>query len=273
VAGYILHQSEKLAYLVFNSFFQTGLVAHAFTTRCGGVSTGELGGLNLSFRVGDRPENVLANRTLVCRALGAELADLVAASQVHGEKVAVVTAADRGKGAREPESALPGTDALVTQERGVLLSTYHADCVPVFLLDPVKKAAGLVHAGWRGTALSVAARAVGKMREAFGTRPEDCLAAIGPSIGPCCYEVDEPVLARFEELFPAARSLFAPARPGRWRLNLWEANRLALCAAGVQESRITVAGLCTSCRRDLFFSHRASGGKAGRMAALIMLKP
>lgn len=272
LSGYILHQEKNLSYLTFTSFSSTGLVAHAFTTRRGGVSGGEFAGLNLSFRVGDRPENVVANRSIVCRALGAELADLVAAGQVHGDAVAVVTAADRGKGAGEPESALLGVDALLTGERGVLLSTYHADCVPVFLLDPVKKVIGLAHAGWRGTALSVAAGAVRKMREVFGTEPGDCLAAIGPSIGPCCYEVDEPVYARFEAHYWDCRRFFQPVSPGRWRLNLWEANRRALAEAGLKEERIAVAGLCTGCCRDLFFSHRASGGKTGRMAALIMLK-
>jgi len=271
--GFTLRQKDGVQYLTIDSFSRTGLVAHAFTTRCGGVSVGPYAGLNMSFRVGDRPENVLINRLSICRALGAEPADLVAAAQVHGDAVARVTAEHRGKGAAEAQSALPATDALITRERGILLSSYHADCVPVFLLDPVQKVIGVAHAGWKGTALKIAARTVEAMQQSFGTRPRDCLAGIGPAIGPCCYEVDGPVFSRFQSVFPDWPALFTPAAPGHWYLNLWEANRRALLEAGLQEERITVANLCTSCRQDLFFSHRASGGRTGRMAALIMLRP
>lgn len=272
MTGFTLLQKKGVQFLTIDSFSRTGLVAHAFTTRRGGVSEGSCAGLNLSFCVGDQPENVLINRLSICRALGAEPADLVAAAQVHGDVVAVVTAEHRGKGAREAQSALPATDALITGEPGVLLSSYHADCVPVFLFDPVQKVIGVAHAGWKGTALQIAAKTVEAMQKSFGTRPRDCLAGIGPAIGPCCYEVDEPVFSRFQSAFPDWPSLFAPAAPGRWRLNLWEANRRALLEAGLQEERIATANLCTGCRQDLFFSHRASGGRTGRMAALIMLR-
>ncbi|MEW6276088.1 MAG: peptidoglycan editing factor PgeF [Bacillota bacterium] len=274
MTGFTLHQKYGVYYLTIDSFSRTGLVVHAFTTRRGGVSGGPYAGLNMSFRVGDRPENVLINRLSICRALGAEPADLVAAAQVHGDGVARVTAEHRGKGAAEAESALPATDALITNEPGVFLSSYHADCVPVFLLDPVQKAIGVVHAGWKGTALKIAARTVEAMQQSFGTRPRNCLAGIGPAIGPCCYEVDEPVFSRFQYAFADCwPALFTPVALGRWYLNLWEANRRALLEAGLQEERITAANLCTSCRQDLFFSHRASGGKTGRMAALLMLRP
>ncbi len=271
MSGFTFCQKDGVCYLTIDSFSRTGLVAHAFTTRRGGVSKGPYAGLNLSFRVGDRPESVLINRLSVCRALGAEPAGLVAAGQVHGDAVALVTAKDRGKGAAEAESALPATDALITNEPGVLLSSYHADCVSVFLLDPVQKAIGVAHAGWKGTALKIAAKTVEAMQQSFGTRPRDCLAGIGPAIGPCCYEVDEPVFSRFQSVFPDWPALFVPAAPGRWYLNLWEANRRALLEAGLQEENVAVANLCTSCRPELFFSHRASGGKTGRMAALIGL--
>jgi len=273
LTGFALRQKDGVCYLTFDSFSRAGLVTHAFSTRRGGVSEGPYAGLNMSFRVGDRPENVLINRLSICRALGAEPAGLVAAAQVHGDRVARVTAEHRGNGAAEAESALPATDALITNEPGVLLSSYHADCVPVFLLDPVRKAIGVAHAGWKGTVLKIAARTVEAMQQSFGTRPRDCLAGIGPAIGPCCYEVDEPVFSRFQSVFPDWPALFTPAAPGHWYLNLWEANRRALLEAGLQEERITAANLCTSCRQDLFFSHRASGGRAGRMAALLMLRP
>lgn len=271
MSGFTLTEQGDLKYLVIDSFQATGLVAHAFTTRSGGVSEGDSGALNLGFTVADDPAHVLANRARICAALGWPAEHLVAGRQVHGDRVAVVTAGQRGRGAKSPDDALPDTDALITSERCLPLSSYYADCVPVFLLDPVQRVIGLAHAGWKGTCLRIAEKTVRTMQAAFGTRPPDCLAGIGPSIGPCCYEVDEPVLERLRESFTHWPELIRPAGPGRWYLNLWEANRRTLLDAGLPAGGITVAGLCTTCHPGLFFSHRGSGGRAGRMASLLML--
>lgn len=265
-------EEGQVKYLVFEHLGRTGLVTHAFTTRHGGTSTGEYATLNMAFHVGDDPQRVLANRETACRALGIDPAHLVAGEQVHGAYVAVAGRAERGRGATSPEGALQATDALVTAEPLVPLSAYFADCVPVFLLDPVRKVVGLAHAGWRGTCLGVAARTVKAMSRRFGSRPADLLAAIGPAIGPCCYRVGEDVAGKMRESLPAWPDLLVPAGPGKWRLNLWEANRRMLVGAGLEPANIAVAGLCTCCRQDLFFSHRGSGGRTGRMAAFIMLR-
>ncbi|MBO8142750.1 MAG: peptidoglycan editing factor PgeF [Firmicutes bacterium] len=242
-------------------------IRHGFTDRRGGVSLSPYDSLNLGFHVGDDPARVRENRRRACEALGVSPGSLVVAQQVHGARVAVVTREDAGRGAEEPAGAVPGADALITADAGPVLAGLYADCVPVLLFDPKTPAAGLVHAGWRGTAQVIAARAVEAMREAFGTRPEDCLAAIGPSIGPCCYEVGSEVADRFG---PSARRYFM-RKGGRWHLDLWQANREALEAAGLPAAAIWTAQVCTCCRSDLFFSHRGSGGRTGRMAALIGL--
>jgi len=262
----------EIKFCTFTHFNSTGLVVHGFTCRTGGVSTGPYASLNTAFHVGDSSANVLMNRELVCRALGMDAGKLVAGTQVHGDGVRVVEKRDLGRGALCSEDSFPDTDALITGQRGVPISSYYADCVPVFVLDPVKKAVAVSHAGWKGTALRIACRTVEKMKAAFGTDPADCLAGIGPSIGPCCYEVDETVAGRFRENFVYWDELVVPASPGKWRLNLWEFNRRILLEAGVKSGNIVTAAICTSCRNDLFFSYRAQGGTAGRAAALIMLK-
>lgn len=250
-------------------------VVAAFTTRRGGVSRGHLAQCNLGLAVGDDPEAVLANRRLALDGVGLPLASVVAAEQVHGDRVARVGRSEAGRGATARETAIPGVDALITDEARLTLMIGCADCVPVYLLAPERPAIGLAHAGWRGTVGRIAAKTVRAMTEAFGSRPEAMLAAVGPSIGPCCYEVDEPVAGPVRRAFgQAADGLLIPQdRPGRWRLDLWEANRLTLLGAGLRPENIGVAGLCTACHQDRFFSHRASDGRAGRMAALLALRP
>lgn len=261
-----------LTFYTFPHLDSSNLVTHGFTTRVGGVSTGFYQSLNTSFNVGDDELNVRANREYACRALGIDPLRLVAGRQVHGAGIRVVEEGDTGKGALSYEDSLPDTDALITGLRGVPLSSYYADCVPIFLLDPVRKVAALAHAGWKGTVLKIGLKVVERMAQSFGTDPLDCLAGIGPSIGPCCYEVDEPVMSRFQEVFNDCRQVAETVAEGKWNLNLWEANRLTLLEAGLKPVNIVTARLCSSCHSDLFFSHRAQKGRTGRMASLIMLK-
>ncbi|MGB9802734.1 MAG: peptidoglycan editing factor PgeF [Desulfofundulus sp.] len=269
--GYLWREEGTAKYLLWEAFLNTGLVSHGFTTRHGGVSTGAYATLNMAFHVGDDPHRVLANRERVCRDLEMAPEHLVAGEQVHGDRVAVVGKVHRGRGARAAQDALPATDALITGERLVPLSSYYADCVPVFLLDPVRRVVGLAHAGWKGTYLGIAGKTVQAMGRFFGSRPGDCLAGIGPSIGPCCYEVDTPVVDRFKDRYSFWRDILVPNRSGRWQLDLWEANRRILMEAGLEPGNIFISRICTCCRQDLFFSYRGSGGLTGRMAALIML--
>jgi YfiH family protein len=197
---------------------------------------------------------------------------MVAGNQVHGDIVTIVGETDQGRGAFSEKDALPGTDALVTAAAGLPLASFYADCVPIFLLDPVNRVVALAHAGWKGTALRIGQKTVEVMAAAFGTDPRDCLAGVGPSIGPCCYEVDEKVISHFGGGISVPSDLAGAVSPGKWKLNLWEANRRVLLAAGLKAANILAACICTSCHSDRFFSYRAHKGKTGRMMAIIMLK-
>lgn len=241
---------------------------HAFTTRLGGVSEGPFKSLNLGFSVGDLPERVVANRRRVADALGYDLPRAVSGRQVHGNNVAVAGLSDAGAGAFGPETSLPETDGLVTSVPQLPLTALFADCVPVCLVDTVNRTVGMVHAGWQGTMQRIAGKAVAEMSGAFGTRPSECLAVLGPAIGPCCYEVDGPVARKFQGL----GGTVSRRDEGKWRVDLWEANRLDLLAAGVLPKNISVVDICTACHPELMFSYRRDGGTTGRMAAVVMLR-
>lgn len=269
--GFAVRRRGPIQFLVIPAFEATGLVVHAFTTRMGGFSSAPYRSLNMALHVGDDRRSVCFNRALVCRALDIDLTHLVTCRQVHGDVVRVVQEEDRGSGALE-EAGLPEADALVTGCSGVPLASFYADCVPLFILDPVRRVVALAHAGWKGTVLRIGGKVVEVMAERFGSRPGDCLAGIGPAIGPCCYEVDELVVELLRESFAGWNKLVHPTGRGKWKLDLWEANRMTLIGAGLKPENITLAGLCTACRTDLFFSYRAEGGRTGRMASLLMLK-
>lgn len=244
-------------------------VIHAISDRHGGVSAPPYGSLNLGLHVGDDEQAVLENRRRFAHALNVDADALVVGEQVHGTTVAVVTAEQRGRGAMDRANALPGVDALVTDVPGVVLFGLFADCVPVLLYDPRRRVVGLAHAGWKGTVGRIAQRTVRMLADAFGTRPADCHAAIGPAIGPCCFEVGEEVADRFRAANPEL-VLESTDRP---RVDLWEANACQLREAGIAPERISVARLCTRCLQAVFFSHRGDGGRTGRMAAAIGLNP
>ncbi len=262
---------QGLKYICFDILEKTRIVEHAFTTRIGGVSKGHCSSLNMAFQVGDNPEAVLSNRRKVLNMLSFELEDMVCGQQVHGIGVCRVGKADRGKGAYRYQDGIPKTDAIITDVPGVVLASFYADCVPIFLLDPTNRAVGLVHAGWRGSMAKIVQIAVMAMSDAFTTKTEDCLAVIGPSIRSCCYEVDEPVLARMSAQGVKSEHYIKPGRQeGHWMLDLQRLNRDLLEEAGV--AKVHLSNHCTSCNRDLFFSYRGQSGVCGRMASLIGLK-
>ncbi|MFD1955183.1 peptidoglycan editing factor PgeF [Paenibacillus thailandensis] len=244
-----------------------------FTGRAGGVSAIPRASLNMGLHVGDDASSVVRNRELLCEAVGWPFASFTCGEQVHGNAVYRVKAADRGKGNRSRETAVQNTDALMTDEPDTLLVSFYADCVPLYFYDPEHRAVALAHAGWKGTALQIASETVSAMSSAYGTRPEKLLAAIGPSIGDCCYEVDEYVISR---LLPVIRECNAdeetalkPAAPGKAMANLKEINRQIMIKAGILPIHIEMSNWCTGCNTDLFFSHRAEGGETGRMASWI----
>ncbi len=268
-----LRQRGEVVFLEAAPLTATGLCRAVCSTRLGGVSEGPYASLNLGRSVGDDPSRVRENRLRFAAAAGIDAQRQVAPRQVHGAEVRVVSAGTLAEW--PPGDALwrgdGEADALVAGEPGPALTITVADCVPVYFLDRVRRAVGLAHAGWRGTVGGVASAVLEAMADHFGTRPADCLVAIGPSIGPCCYEVDEqvvnPLAARTGRWEEAVRERDG----GRWMLDLKVANAIILTEAGVPEANIFVSGYCTACRRDFFYSHRGEGGVTGRLAAVISL--
>ncbi len=237
------------------------------STRQGGVSAPPFESLNVSFNVGDDREAVLINRGRVARGFNQLPETMVWAEQVHGADVAVVCSEPVASG---QSRSVPAVDGLLTQDPNLLLSLAFADCVPIFLASPEHGWIGVVHAGWRGTAGNVAVRAVLELSKQ-GVPVHDLWAGIGPSIGPCCYEVDDPVI---ERLASAMGSSDGPGwipngRPDHYQLDLWEVNRQLLLRAGVLREHIETAAVCTACHPEWFFSHRGEQGRTGRFGAFI----
>lgn len=266
---------QELEYLTFPSFEESGMVKHLITTRLGGVSSGELATMNLSFTRGDREENVLENYRRVGRVLGCGPEDMAASHQTHTVNIRHVTASDRGKGIVAPRD-YDNIDGLMTDEKGIALVTYYADCVPLLFLDPVHRAIGLAHSGWRGTVNRMGKHMMEAMAEAFGSRPAEMIAAVGPSICQACYEVGEEVAEQFLQLFRGRESSDGIVTPGKaegkYQLDLWQANRLILEEAGIPQRSISVTDICTCHNRDYLFSHRGSDGHRGNLGVFLMLK-
>lgn len=265
------HQVGTLEYLTIPSFDKTGLVKHCFTTRLGGVSTGECHSLNLGFNRNDTWENVTENYKIITRQLGIDYKKLVFSNQVHEDKIAVVTAQDRGKGIII-ESDLLGVDGLVTNERQVPIITFYADCVPLFFLDPVKKVIALTHSGWRGTVKQIGMKTIHTMKNKYSCKVGNILAAVGPSIGICHFEVDWPVAEEFYRVYQDEAERFIEKKSnGKYHIDLWKANILQLKRAGIKDENITLAKECTYCNKHKYFSHRGDQGRTGSLAAIMML--
>ncbi|MBA3946727.1 MAG: peptidoglycan editing factor PgeF [Herpetosiphonaceae bacterium] len=254
----------------FPSFDHPDLV-HAVTTRAGGVSQAPYASLNLSWTRPDEPAAVLENRRRLCSALEIPLGNLVQAGQIHGIGVRAVGRAERGAGARERATVLPPADALMTDVPEVYLLACFADCVPLLFFDPVRRAVAVAHAGWRGTVKGMAAATVAAMTARYGSQPENLQVVIGPSAGPCCYTVGSEVVDAVKDAFPKHPELLVAGDDGP-RFDLWAANRVALFGTGVRAAAISVSGECTIHQCDRFFSHRATGGATGRIAAVIGLR-
>ncbi|WP_194950053.1 peptidoglycan editing factor PgeF [Anoxybacillus flavithermus] len=244
-------------------------VSVAFTTKRGGVSTGAFATLNLGMHVADDCDVVYENRKKVAEQLNVSLDRWVCADQVHGVHIEKVTNNHAGKGVRAYDTAVPHTDGLYTSEQDLMLALCFADCVPLYFFSPSKKLIGLAHAGWKGTVHNIAGEMV-KRWEEEGVAPQHIHVVIGPSIGRCCYVVDDRVIEFVQKaLVNSPQSLYNETSKGQYALDLKEMNKQLLQQAGVPSERIAVSSYCTSCERSLFFSHRRDGGKTGRMMALI----
>lgn len=269
-ARYELTDAGTLPALRWPALDATGAVDAVVTTRHGGVSDGPYDSLNLGMHVGDDVDRVVENRRRAASLIGLDLDDLVFCKQAHGRDVARVGVADRGRGTRSDDDVVDGTDALVTAEVGVGLVTMVADCVPVVLIDPEARVLSCVHAGWRGTTLRVTEAAVEAMA-ALGASPERVVAGIGPAVSPDRYQVGEDVLDAAGDAFgPQVDRVIRPDGTGRWRFDLWTANRLLLTDAGVPDANIHLADVDTT--SGDFFSDRAVR-PCGRFAAVARLLP
>ncbi len=245
-------------------------IRHGISTRDGGVSKKPYYSLNLALHTGDQKNDVIANRKRFCQAVGLPFASAVTAEQVHGANIAVVTTADAGRGMTNYDEALPKTDALITNVPGLPLMLFFADCVPVLIADPKRKVVAVSHAGWKGTVAAIAKQTVQRMTEEFGCQSADCLVGIGPSIGSCCYEVDDRVISELQRAFSWWARVVKPEGK-KWKLDLWQANVQQLLDIGVVRDNIVISNFCTVCNKDLFFSHRAEQGHTGRLGAVIAL--
>jgi len=279
--------ANDLRILQLAPFAELPWLVHGFSSREGGVSSlDEENVLNLGFTDWDTRENVVKNRAAFQNAIGGKSLSLVTLKQVHSDAIQIFHAA--------ATDSAPVGDASATAHRGLLLAIQTADCVPILLVDPRKRAVAAIHAGWRGTLARITQKAVGAMQREFSSRPSDLLAAIGPSIGPCCYEVGPELVTQFTSQFADAAEYFDEPRTGdepnplQWlnmrppghqpppkavHLDLRKANRSQLLAAGLRAGNIFVSEFCTGCRKDLFFSYRKEGSRSGRLLSVIGVLP
>lgn len=266
-------EKNGVRYLQFPALLKPEVCRHLFSTRIGGISEGDLGSMNLSYTRGDKPENVDENFRRIADILECELDDFVLSHQTHTTNVRVVTGEDKGKGITK-ERDYEDVDGLITNIPGIVLSTFYADCVPLFFLDPVKKAIGLSHSGWRGTVNKMGMVTVQKMTEEYGCNPKDIYAVIGPSICVDCYEVSMDVAQEFMVAFADADNLnkiVLPKNEEKAMLDLWQANLAVLSEVGIPVENISLPDICTACNKDILFSHRASNGKRGNLGAFLSL--
>lgn len=259
--------------LQFPLLNQTGMVAHGFSTRLGGVSLGKYATMNFTFTRGDNPDHVMENYERVARVLGVEKERMVLSYQTHTANVRKATEADMGKGIVK-ERDYQDVDGLITNVPGMTLVTFYADCVPLYILDPVHKAIGLSHSGWRGTVKRMGKVTLDNMKEAYGTKPEDVLCCIGPSICQDCFEVGGEVIEEFKlEFHPSYwPELYYGKENGKYQLNLWKANEIIFEEAGVLKKQIQTTDICTHCNPKYLFSHRTFGNERGNLAAFLCLK-
>ncbi len=264
-----INGKNGVSYITFPQLSKFSFVRHAFSTRLGGESEGHFSSMNLSFSVGENRNTVLKNYEKFCSAAGFNRNSIVGSSQQHETNVKAVTKDDidvkgiKGKG-------FSSVDALVTNEKNVTIVTYHADCVPLYFLDPEKKAIGLAHAGWRGTAGLIAEKTAQKMVESFSCEKSDIICVIGPCICKCCYEVDKNVADEFLKL-GLKNAKILKKKNDKYMLDLVEANREILINFGLSKDKIFSADVCTSCNYNFLFSHRATDGKRGTMAAMMCI--
>ena len=270
------HLVNNVAFYTFHSFDRLGGIRHCFSTRIGGVSEGCFHSLNLGFGRGDDNANVRENYRRLGDAAGFSCEDIVFSDQVHETRVVPVGAAHRGNGFSKPkDEALLRVDGLMTHDKHVVLTTFYADCVPLYFYDSIKHVIALSHAGWKGTLGEIGRITVEAMAREYGSQPQDIWAGIGPSIGPESFEVDRPVADAFAHGLPHSKPFIHAHEnvEGKYFIDLWGINGETLLLAGLLPEHIETAGLCTKQNPGIFFSHRHSGAARGSLAAFLALLP
>lgn len=272
-SGFIRYKEDGLSLFRFSNLSNyNNDILHFVTTRKDGFSLAPYNSFNLAFHVEDNKEDVLKNRVKLAKSLQISPKNFTTLQQVHGTRVSNLNSHDMGRGAFDLESAINNSDAMVTNQNETCLLILVADCVPLLLYDRKKKVIAAIHAGWKGTVGLITWKTVHKMLSVWDCKPQDIICAIGPSIGPCCYQVGQEVIDLVKKKFQAHKQLIGYiSESGKGYLNLWEANRKQLLDCRIPEENIEISGLCTHCHSNIFFSSRKCKGLTGRFAAGIML--
>ncbi len=268
-----LINNVQAPYFIFDNLSGFNEIKHFVSTRHGGVSKGDYSSLNIGFGTDDDNALVLENRQILAKSVNISLDSFVILNQIHNTNVAVVTSTMRGNGVYSRDTALCGTDAMVTNQPDICIFVMSADCVPLLFFDPVNKVIGACHAGWRGTIKKAPLATIKTMCKTFGSIPADIIVGIGPSIGPCCYNVGGEVIDSVLRTFGSTDSLIRFDNFD-WQpyFDLWATNKYLLLEAGIKDNHIELASLCTQCHHKDFFSSRHGKGITGRFGAGIMLK-
>lgn len=260
---------KNIPYISFPALESIEFIHHGFSTKLGGVSKGHLASLNLGWQRDDILENVIKNHEIIAEAIGFDSKNIVTSHQTHTTNIRVITKDDCGKGIYCHRD-FDNVDGLVTNEKNVVLATYFADCVPLFVVDVKNHAIGLSHSGWKGTVGKIGQKTIEKMGECFGTKPEDVVACVGPSICQNCYEVSKDVAEQFMKAFPNdIDDILIDKGNDKFLLDLWKCNELIFLETGVLAENIHVTDLCTCCNTDVLFSHRGHQGKRGNLGAFL----
>ena len=264
-----INNKDDIIYITFPKLDKTGIVRHIFSTKIGGVSPYPYGPMNMSF-THDSRENVLKNYELLCNCVGINTSHLVLSKQTHTNNVKIVDKSHCGVG--YTKESFQDIDGLITNQSGVALVTQYADCTPLIFCDPVKKVIATSHSGWRGTVKEIGKVTVQKMQKEFGSNPSDIIACIGPCIGKCCYEVDDPVYEAFQKLeYLNLNKIFTNKGGDKYWLDMVEANKQILLNIGIKEENMDISDLCTNCNSDTLHSHRATKGQRGTIGVIIEL--
>ena len=262
---------DNVPYISYRALADIKWLKNGCSTRLGGVSEGVLSTMNLGFGRNDLPENVVKNHEIIANAIGFNPENIVASKQTHTTNVKIVSKKDCGKGIYR-ERDYDDVDGMITNEKGIVLATYFADCVPLYMVDTKNKAIGLSHSGWRGTVGKIGKVTLDLMKETYGTNPKDVIACIGPSICRDCYEVSEDVATEFETAFKGReKDILINKGNGKYQLDLWECNYIIFKECGVYEENIHMPDICTCHNMEMMFSHRATQGRRGNLAAFLSI--